>query len=114
MRSRFTLSLTILLSVCVLAIPAASPAHAQASAVLKAQQAQAESQKQSVAKQGAANKLDALKAAGLNAPEVDDLISTLEDPTAREKLVSRLKALRAVGSSRPVRWPNRRSAVRAY
>ena len=98
MRSRFTLSLTILLSVCVLAIPAASPAHAQASAVLKAQQAQAESQKQSVAKQGAANKLDALKAAGLNAPEVDDLISTLEDPTAREKLVSRLKALRAASA----------------
>ena len=72
-----------------------SAAHAQAPAVLKAQQAQAESQKQSVAKRQAREKQKALEDAGLKPADVDELIGTLEDPAAREKLVVKLKALKA-------------------
>jgi len=76
------------------------PAMAQAPAVLKAQQAQAESQKQSVAKRQAKEarekKAAALQEAGLSPAELDDLIATLESQDGRERLISRLKALRSV------------------
>lgn len=65
--------------------------------MLKAAQAQGESQKQSVAKKQAKEQRAALDAAGVKSAEVDSLISTLEDPAAREKLVIQLKALTAVG-----------------
>lgn len=98
MRTRFLLVLTILISTL---ITGPSPVHAQA-AVLKAQPAQAESQKQAVAKKQAKEKRAALEAAGLKPSDVNDLITTLEDPSAREKLVLRLKALGAAANAEKV------------
>lgn len=74
----------------------AAPAAAQNPAVLKAQAAQAESQKQAVAKRQHREKAAALEATGLSAPEIDDLIATLESQDARDRLIRNLKGLRAV------------------
>lgn len=65
--------------------------------MIKAAQAQGESQKQALAKKQAKEKRAALEAAGVNGADVDELIITLEDPAAREKLVTQLKALTAAG-----------------
>ena len=67
--------------------------------MLKAAQAQGESQKQGVVKKQVREKRAALEAAGIDGAEVDGLIRTLEDPAARETLVSQLKALKAVGAA---------------
>lgn len=101
MRARLFLLLPLMLSVAVLTPFAATPASAQAAAVLKAQQAQAESQKQAVAKKQAAEKRQALEAAGLSPADVNDLVSTLEDPKARDQLISRLKTLGAAAEDKP-------------
>jgi len=74
---------------------ASAPASAQSPAELRAQQAQSESQKQSIAKRQAREKREALEDSGLSSADVDDLISTLEDPEARSELVNRLRALKA-------------------
>lgn len=92
---RFLASLLVLLPIWGIAVPSA----AQTPAMLKAAQAQGESQKQSIAKKQAKEKREALKDAGIEDPQVEDLIQTLEDPEAREKFVTRLKALRAAGAS---------------
>lgn len=97
MRAPLSLLLSLLLSVAVLMPLAATPASAQAAAVLKAQQA--ESQKQAVAKRQAAEKRRALEAAGLKPADVNDLVSTLEDPEARDQLISRLKILGAAAAT---------------
>ena len=65
--------------------------------MLKAAQAQGEVKKQSVAKKQVRERRSALAAAGIEGAEVDGLIQTLEDPAAREKLVTQLKALKAIG-----------------
>ena len=56
--------------------------------MLKAAQAQGESQKQGVVKKQVREKRAALEAAGIDGAEVDGLIRTLEDQAARETLVS--------------------------
>ena len=61
-----------------------SPFSAQSPTVLEAPQAEA-------GKRG-----DALEAAGIRSADVEGLISTLEDPAARDKLVTQLRALRAL------------------
>ena len=63
----------------VFAFLSIEPASAQANAALKAQHAEAK----------------ALEEAGLKAGDVEDLISTLEDPDARTRFVGRLKTLKA-------------------
>jgi small-conductance mechanosensitive channel len=70
--------------------------------MLKAAQAQGEVQKQSVVKKQVQERRSALAAAGIEGAEVDGLIQTLEDPAAREKLVTQLKALKAIGPGVPV------------
>jgi moderate conductance mechanosensitive channel len=92
MRARLLTALFLLFSVGLLS---PSTAYAQAAAVLKAQQAQAESQKQAIAKKQSKEKRAALDAAGLKPSDVNDLITTLEDPEARNRLVTRLKVLGA-------------------
>ena len=74
----------------------APSSFAQSPAMLNAAQAQGESQEQSVVKEQAREKRAALEAAGVDGADVDGLIRTLEDPAARDKLVSQLKALKAV------------------
>jgi small-conductance mechanosensitive channel len=83
-------------AVFALAALYAAPAAAQNPAVLKAQAAQAESQKQAVAKRQQREKAAALEASGLSAPKIDDLIATLESQDARDRLIRNLKGLRAV------------------
>jgi moderate conductance mechanosensitive channel len=99
MRARFSLLFSLLLTFAVLMPFAATPASAQAAAVVKAQQTQAESQKQAVAKKQTAEKRKALEAAGLKPADVNDLVSTLEDPKARDQLISRLKTLGAAAAA---------------
>ena len=89
---------SVLLSLGLIAAIPSPPVQAQGTAVLKAQQAQGESQKQAVAKKQAREKRAALEEAGLKPADVDDLVKTLEDPASREQLVLRLKALGAAAS----------------
>ena len=91
---RLLASILVLLSIGAVA----APSYAQSPAMLKAAQAQGESQKQASAGKEAGEQPAALEAAGIKGAEVDDLITTLEDPAAREKLVQQLKALKAVGA----------------
>lgn len=74
---------------------APSPVQAQSPALMKAQSAQAETQKQAVAKRQHRERRKALEAAGLSDTEIEDLIATLESPDARDRLITRLKGLRA-------------------
>lgn len=99
MRARLTLIFAVLISLGIYASIPITPVQAQAAAVLKAQQAQGEAQKQAAAKKQAREKRAALEAAGLKQADVNDLISTLEDPKARDKLLTRLKALGAVAAT---------------
>lgn len=99
MRAHLSLLLSLLICVAVLTPITATPASAQAAIVLKAQQAQAESQKQAVAKKQATEKRKALEAAGLKPADVNDLVSTLENPESREQLITRLRTLGAVASA---------------
>ena len=62
----------------------ASPSSAQSPTVLEAPQAEA-------GKRG-----NALEAASIRSADVEGLISTLEDPAARDRLVTQLRALRAL------------------
>ena len=64
-------------------------ATAQSPAMLKAQHAQGGTQTQSAANSRA------LEEAGLSAVDVQDLIGTLEDPDARDRLLNQLKTLKA-------------------
>ncbi|MFT5485536.1 MAG: small-conductance mechanosensitive channel [Paracoccaceae bacterium] len=93
---RFLASLLVLL---FLGASGEAPASAQTPAMLKAAQAQGEGQKQAVVKKQAREKRAALEAAGIEGADVDNLITTLEDPAAREKLVTQLKALKVVGKT---------------
>lgn len=97
MRARLFLLLSILTASAVFASP---PAFAQGAAILKAQQTQVESQKQTEDKRAA------LEAAGLKPAEVADLISTLEDPKARAQLLSRLKVLGATAAAEKTKDEN--------
>lgn len=87
-----------------------APSYAQSPATLKAAQAQGEGQKQATVKKQDREKRAALEAAGIKGAEVSDLITTLEDPAAREKLVKQLRALKAIGpadASGPEKPPSR-------
>ncbi len=87
------------LAICaafMFAVASAAPATAQNPAAQKTQAAQAESQKQSIAKRQHRDRRAALEAAGLTGTEIDDLIATLESPDARERLITNLKGIRAI------------------
>jgi len=99
MSARLAFIFSVLLSLGVLTSMPVPSAQAQAAALLKAQQAQGEAQKLAIAERQAKEKNAALDAAGLKPADVDDLISTLEDPKAREAFVTRLKALGAVAAA---------------
>jgi moderate conductance mechanosensitive channel len=99
MSARLAFIFSVLLSFGVFASMQVPSAQAQGAALLKAQQAQGEAQKQAIAKRQAKEKNAALHAAGLKPDDVKDLISTLEDPKARDLLVTRLKALGAVAAA---------------
>lgn len=82
---RFLVSIFVLLSVGATAVPSA----AQSPAMLKAAQAQS------------GDRSAALDEAGIKGADVDGLITTLEDPAARDKLVNQLKALKALNAGGP-------------
>ena len=91
---RLLASILVLLSIGAVA----APSYAQSPAMLKAAQAEGESQKQASAGKEVGEQPAALEAAGIKGAEVDNLITTLENPAAREKLVQQLKALKEVGA----------------
>ncbi len=97
MRAPVGILALLLLTLSVTAI--AAPSHAQSPAMLKAAEAQGEGQKPTVVEKQVRAQRAALEAAGIAGEEVDGLIRTLEDPAAREKLVTQLKALKAVGQA---------------
>lgn len=87
--------LSVLAVFLTLAVPAQNAA-AQSPAAPTAQVVPGEPQEASGTQGNAGERRSALEAAGLSAAEVDDLIATLESADARERLISRLKGLRAV------------------
>lgn len=106
---RFTFVSVAIFPLLALAVAMGTPAGsalAQAPAAVKAQAAQAESQKRAIAKRTVAEKRKALADAGLTDAEIDDLIATLESPEGRSVLLSRLKGLRIAAADPDMATPD--------